>query len=198
MHNASSLIVKIFVFGLIVPGYLASSHVSRDILYCAPPWPPGSSSNSVSLNNTRGLNYIILYACNAPQPSNETCAPGSSTSVFSCGLILSPNATSFVNITLATGTLTAVTVQYHSSNPFSYHAIKSTPPLSILWPPPGDRGFVDVPYPSPDSILCDVDDDCPRGVKCNTLLQYQVQAKAHVLVHVTLLQSIGCRVILAY
>lgn len=176
MHNASSLIVKIFVFGLIyiVPSWGAgkSSNVSRDILYCAPPLPPngGSSSNIVSLNNTRGLNYIVLYACNAPQPSNKTCAPGSSTSVFSCGLILSPNATSFVNITLATGTLTAVTVQYHSSNPFSYHAIKSTPPLSILWPPPGNRGFINVPYPSPDSILCDVDDDCPRGVKCNTLL----------------------------
>jgi hypothetical protein len=149
-----------------------SSSSSRDILPCAPPLPPngGSSTDVVSLNNTGGLNYISLYACSSSQPSNATCSPGSSdANVLPCGLLLSPNATSYVNITLSSGKLTAVTIQWHSSNPFSYHAIKSTPALTILWPPPGNRGFVIVPYPSSDSILCDVDDDCPRGVKCNTL-----------------------------
>jgi hypothetical protein len=145
---------------------------ARDILPCAPPLPPngGSSSNIISLNNTGGLNYISLYACSSIQPTNETCNPDASSAVLSCGLYLNPNATSYINITLSSGKLTAVTVQWHSSNPFSYHAIKSSPPLSILWPPPGDRGFIIIPYPSKDAILCDVDEDCPRGIKCNTAL----------------------------
>ena len=164
---ATSLVV------VLLTAYTAAA-LGRDVQPCTSQQPPINSSGSttiVTINNTGGLNYVRIAACNAEPPSPTTCTPSAvyhrdDSALTRCEPLLPPNDTSYVNITFTNGALTMVAVQYFSSRPFSWHSIESSPSILQTWPPPGGRGIVTVPYPSAGAILCDSADDCPTGVDC--------------------------------
>jgi hypothetical protein len=140
---------------------LVVAAAARDIQQCVANVGASAGSFITEVANP-GLNALAVFACTAATPTNASCAPGAGAAV-DCGLIVSPNATSFyVNVSLPTPA-TAVTLVYRASQPFSAHALASSAPVTVA---AAAAAHIVVPYPSPGALLCDSAADCAGGAPC--------------------------------
>lgn len=143
---------------------------AKGYTYCTGSGIPSGSNSTATLDNG-GLNSVVVYGCNASNPSPSTCAIGSDT-VYPCGIIIGANSSLGIEVLSAA---TALVVQYFVPQPFNWHAISSTPPGILAWPPatslrPQSQAppppVIPIPYPAPGVQLCDSNTDCPPGVAC--------------------------------
>jgi hypothetical protein len=145
-----------------VVALFVAAATARDVLQCAANGGGGKGSFLAELVNP-GLNRLAVYACTAAAPTNASCAPAEGATV-DCGLTVPANASSFyVNFSLPGGAATAATLVYTAAQPFSFHALASTAPVTVA--AAAAYPFV-VPYPAPGALLCDADADCAGGAPC--------------------------------
>ena len=140
------------------------SPLGRDVLQCAANSESAVSGVTVLVNNSGGLNAVSVFGCTAATPSGAACAPGAP-AAFECNITVQGGSSSYVNISLSPGSATAVTAVYFSTQPFSYHALASSPPVPLSIPTTNPV-TVSVPYPAVGALLCDTSADCSDGAVC--------------------------------
>jgi hypothetical protein len=158
---------RVVVFAALFAATAASAS-THDYLPCAVgPSPPTPGLNLTSSVINPGQNYVEVLVCTAPNPTIASCATTNPAVVGPPCLLLSPNSSTYIRIDVAA---TAILLQYHSTQAFSWHPLASSTPVLVPWgssSPPE----VAIPYPPSaagdnNTLLCDTDVDCPPSIAC--------------------------------